>query len=114
MRFKRQEPFRHQFGRPLPAELRTADGERSVYIHDLSPHGMKIETEGRLPFSTGGTLVDISFWLNAASFTLRGQLVWERPFVHAYYYGVRLHVTKQEEAHLIEAIKRHAAESRRI
>ncbi|MED4971930.1 MULTISPECIES: hypothetical protein [Geobacillus thermoleovorans group] len=43
-------------------------------MHDLSPHGMKIETEGRLPFSTGGTLVDISFWLNAAPFTLRGSL----------------------------------------
>ncbi|KAF0995111.1 PilZ domain-containing protein [Geobacillus sp. TFV-3] len=113
MRFKRQEPFRYQFGRPLPAELRITGGERSVYIHDLSPHGMKIETEGRLPFSAGGTPVDISFSLPAASFTLRGQLVWERPFVHAYYYGVRLHVTKQEEVHLIEAIKRHAVESRR-
>ncbi|ASS99472.1 PilZ domain-containing protein [Geobacillus thermocatenulatus] len=114
MRFKRQEPFRYQFGRPLPAELRIADQHYSVLIHDISPHGMKLEAAIHLPFSHDGPLVEVSFALSGASFAFRGQLVWEKPFARIHYYGVRLYAAKQEEARLIEAIKRHVAESRRI
>ncbi|KJE27753.1 PilZ domain-containing protein [Geobacillus thermoleovorans] len=113
MRFKRQEPFRYQFGQPLPAELRIADASYNVLIDDISPHGMKVEVESRLPFSHDGVPVEVSFALSGASFTVQGKLVWEKPFARIRYYGVRLYLTQQEEARLIEAIKRHAVESRR-
>jgi|GEM_PF-3257153 len=114
MRFKRQEPFRYQLGQPLSAELMASDGQHSVLIHDISPHGMKLEAKSRLPFSREGSSVEISFAIGGVSLKIGGRLVWERPFAHIHYYGVRLHVTKQEEENLIEAIKRHAAESRRM
>ncbi|WPZ20006.1 PilZ domain-containing protein [Geobacillus subterraneus] len=114
MRFKRQEPFRYQLGQPLSAELIASDGQHSVLIHDISPHGMKLEAKKRLPFSREGSEVEVSFAVGGVSLTVSGRLVWERPFARIYYYGIRLHVTKQEEERLIEAIKQHAAESRRM
>ncbi|MEB3751606.1 PilZ domain-containing protein [Geobacillus sp. FSL W8-0032] len=113
MRFRRQEPFRYQFGQPLPAELTAADGRYEVLVHDISPHGLKVEADRPLPFSGGGSWVDVSLVLGGAALRVRGQLVWEKPFARIHYYGVRLDVTKQEEEGLIEAIKRHVAESRR-
>jgi hypothetical protein len=115
MRFKRQEPFRYQFGQPLACSLRVAgiDGkqeeEHSAYIHDLSPHGMKLETLQRIADEHDKTTVEIAFSINNAPFRFFGKIVWEKPFGRTYYYGVRLLVSAEEEEMLIREIKRHAA-----
>ncbi|WP_017434060.1 PilZ domain-containing protein [Saccharococcus caldoxylosilyticus] len=116
MRFKRQEPFRYQFGQPLACSLRVAgiggqqkEEEYIAYIHNLSPHGMKLETLQRIPYEHGKTTVEIAFSINNAPLRFFGKIVWEKPFGRTYYYGMRLLVSAEGEEMLIREIKRHAA-----
>lgn len=116
MRFRRQEAFRYQFGQPLPCIFRLVHNdekyieieEKSAHIHDISPHGMKLETLSRIPCEHNKE-IEVTFMLNDVPFRFSGKVVWERPFVRTYYYGVRLLISNEQEEKLISEIKRHAA-----
>jgi hypothetical protein len=115
MRFKRQEAFRYQFGQPLSCTFRIvrSDGkqekEENAYIHDISPHGMKLEMPLRIPLQNNDQKIEVTFTLNDVTFRFLGKIVWEKPFARTYYYGVRLLVSDEQEEMLISEIKRHAA-----
>ncbi|SFA47351.1 PilZ domain-containing protein [Parageobacillus thermantarcticus] len=116
MRFRRQEAFRYQFGQPLPCTFRLVHDhekyieieEKSAHIHDISPHGMKLETPTRIPYEHHQE-IEVTFTLNDVTFRFLGKIVWERPFARTYYYGVRLLISNEQEEKLISEIKRHAA-----
>jgi hypothetical protein len=47
----------------------------SAYIHNLSPHGMKLEILQRIPYEHGKTTVEIAFSINNAPLRFFGKIV---------------------------------------
>lgn len=119
MRFKRQEPFRYQFGQPIPCKFRiTRIGERQVEtdkgaaeIHDISPRGIRMETSLNLPIDSakGEIEVELQFTIVDQPMNVRGVVIWKKTYVNEFQYGLSLEISKQEEMLLIGEIKRHAA-----
>lgn len=119
MRFKRQEPFRYQFGQPIPCKFRiTRIGERQVEtdkgaaeIHDISPRGIRMETSLNLPIDSakGEIEVELQFTIVDQPMNVRGVVIWKKTCVNEFQYGLSLEISKQEEMLLIGEIKRHAA-----
>lgn len=119
MRFKRQEPFRYQFGQPLPCTFRiTRIGEREVEtdkgaaeIHDISPRGIRMETNLNLPIDSakGELEVELQFKIVDQPIVVRGIVIWKKAYANEFQYGLSLEISKQDEMRLIGEIKRHAA-----
>ncbi len=88
MRFKRQEPFRYQFGQPIPCTFRiTRIGEREVEtdkgaaeIHDISPRGIRMETKLNLPIDSakGEMEVELQFTIVDQPMNVRGVVIWKK------------------------------------
>jgi hypothetical protein len=119
MRFKRQEPFRYQFGQPIPCTFRiTRIGDREVKtdkglaeIHDISPRGVRIETHLNIPVDPERRPIEIeiSFVLVEEEIRVRGIFVWKKPFAKEYQYGVNLTISEDQKEKLISEIKKFAA-----
>jgi hypothetical protein len=115
MRFRRQEAFRYQFGQPLSCTFCIVhpDGKQekagNAHIHDISPHGMKLEIPMHIPVQNDDQKIEVTFTLNDVTFRFYGRIVWGKPFARTYYYGVRLLISDEQEEMLVREIKRHAA-----
>ncbi|WP_084040731.1 PilZ domain-containing protein [Gracilibacillus boraciitolerans] len=74
-------------------------------MYDLSPGGLKIETEFDLQFQKNQIDIQISFEL-ATSHELNGTIVWQdKNYLSGYYYGVDLIITEEKSNQIIDELK---------
>ena len=97
MYYKRNEPFRYTFGKPLEAVIETirkeedtltSNGKWEVLLLDISPNGMKIvsSTNMNLPEDSQ---IRIAFKLNETQFELDGKVSWKKARgLHHFEYGI--------------------------
>ncbi|MBX0357677.1 PilZ domain-containing protein [Halobacillus sp. Nhm2S1] len=117
MRYKRKDYFRYEFKKPLQAffrihrvgrkEVNTSKGEARII--NISPHGMKLNTNLDLPHQDGHEVkLSISFHLNDQHFHLPGTIVWKKK-VAAFNYGIYMDLDEAESQGLVKALKVYAS-----
>ncbi|UCZ53121.1 PilZ domain-containing protein [Bacillus shivajii] len=112
MRYKREEPLRYQFAKPIPLtfsitkvegiEKDSSNGEGKIL--DLSPGGLKFESILELPIRDDVEFT-FTFQMGEESFEEKGVVKWKKDFRdQLYQYGAEF-LTEDSEARIIEAIK---------
>ncbi|WP_338449501.1 PilZ domain-containing protein [Niallia oryzisoli] len=87
MRYKRNEPFRYQFEKPIYCILQTNQEKIDGSILDLSPNGMKVTSTKDLPlFRT----IHITFGLNGNQFKITGNVRWKKSCLASCVGGIQL------------------------
>ncbi|WLR49082.1 PilZ domain-containing protein [Halobacillus litoralis] len=113
MRYKRKDYFRYDFKEPVEAyfrihrvgikEVNSSKGEARII--NISPHGMKLNTNLDLPHQDGHEVkLSISFSLNGQPFLLPGTIVWKKK-VAEFNYGIYMDLDESESKKLVEALK---------
>jgi hypothetical protein len=111
MRYKRDEGFRYEFGKPLKAEI-TLVAELDIEIMlegdlvDISPEGAKVITEVDIPDRI--TDIDFSFEMNGSRYQLESKIVWKKQLGNHFTYGLNHSINEELQRELIEEIKVHA------
>lgn len=111
MKFKRNEAFRYEFGVPVPlsfiiqkingTEVRSSSGHAKLL--DISPSGMKIESDLVLPKKHDIELL-FTVRIGKTEIEVRGKVVWQKQFGQLFQYGIFL-LDKETEDSIIDALK---------
>jgi hypothetical protein len=97
MYYKRGEAFRYEFDHPLQCSFKIVEidhknigtGLGNGEIIDLSPHGLRLDTDLNIPFGDHEVKLDITFKINSAVIETVGVLVWRKDHIQSHYqYGV--------------------------
>lgn len=115
MRYKRNETFRYEFGKPLPCSLKIlkVDGQQveskvgKADIYDLSPEGLKISTEFNF-FNNNEVVLEFSFSIITEQ-KVTGEIIWQRKDYNGHYlYGVHLFNDAESKNKLINELKEYS------
>lgn len=92
MYFKRNEPFRYAFNKPLIGTIKFFDEKENekefpILILDISLNGIKFESAGDIPH---GKSLHVEFSLLDQTYTKSGNVVWTKNFAKTVQYGIRL------------------------
>lgn len=113
MRYKREETFRYEFGRPIVGvfKIMNVNGENLISspgntkIHDISPGGLRISTELDLPIDKNKITVEVEFDLISSN-KVSGEIVWKKKSYNGeFFYGIELLITRDDKDHLINELK---------
>lgn len=114
MHFKRNEPFRYEFGQPIPAlfniirinnrEVESSGGQAEII--EVSPEGLRIKSKLNIPdIKTNQIMLTISFELNNKIFKFEGYIVWKKELSQYTTYGLKLVVEDEKREEFIEELK---------
>lgn len=121
MRYKRDESFRYTFEPSISGtfniltlnEQRVEMAEGKLSILNLSPGGIRIQTQYKLPDpATYSVMLDIRFYMEDRPLYLKGSVQWMRPVAGGYQYGLELLSTDKEKEDVIDELKRFALTQR--
>ena len=96
MYYKRNEPFRYTFGKPLEAVLETiskeedtptSTGKWEVLLLDISPNGLKIVSSTNITLPEDSQIRS-AFKLNETQFELAGKVSWKKARGLHFEYGI--------------------------
>ncbi|MGD6875544.1 PilZ domain-containing protein [Bacillus infantis] len=116
MRYKRDEPFRFQFPKPLhgsfriikmddkPVEARPGTAE----IMDLSPNGLRFKASMDLPVREKKLLMEMSFIINDSLVTMTGEPVWQKHEWNSSTYGFVSAEGSEKSLEIIQQLKEYA------
>jgi hypothetical protein len=115
VRYKRNETFRYEFGKPLtghfkilringqPVESKLGKAD----IFDLSPEGLKVETELDL-HENKAVDIEVAFTIMTEQ-KLTGEVVWQkRAYNGKYQYGIHLYNDAESKDKLINELKEYS------
>lgn len=116
MEYKRKEMFRMTFSSPLDAKLRVIEinglqeihPDETIYLHDLSLRGAKIECAQQYPDHPQKVRVLIQFQLNEKPLSVLGDIVWRKPSGKLNQYGIQFDIDVQLEKDLLWELKLYA------
>lgn len=112
--FKRHEPFRYTFSKPIDAlfeitkiddrTVSTSTGE--AQIMDLSPQGLKLNSTLEIPETEHKSIqLTISFKLNDKKLKVNGMIVWIKSKGTSFDYGINLENNETLEKEIIKQLK---------
>ncbi len=121
VRYKRDESFRYTFEPSIRGtfhiltlngqEVQMAEGELSIL--DLSPGGIRMKTQYKLPDPASYTIIlEIQFHMEDHPLCLKGSVQWMKPVASDYQYGLELLSSDKEKEDVIGALKRFALNHR--
>ncbi|MGG0719995.1 PilZ domain-containing protein [Robertmurraya massiliosenegalensis] len=117
MRFKRKSAFRYTFEQPILAHFRIVKiDEKVVKTHegmarilDISPRGLKINSELNIPETDYKTIeLSLRFPLNTSEFSCNGIIKWKKEMGTTVDYGIGLLVDEFGRKSIIEQLKIHS------
>ncbi|WP_409294560.1 PilZ domain-containing protein [Peribacillus sp. SCS-26] len=88
MQYKREEPFRFSLQTPVPGTFtisRNSSKKGKLDIVDISPNGLKFQTDLDLPDKD--LELTVSFQLNESMLVMHGTTVWKKRHFGKYLYG---------------------------
>ncbi|MDE5413498.1 PilZ domain-containing protein [Alkalihalobacterium chitinilyticum] len=116
-RYKRNEAFRYDFGKPLGCEYRHITNVHDIEtksapfqgeINNISPNGLQLncskEDAGNLK---NGEQVEVTFTLSTELFVMVGEVVWEKKDVYGSLYGIKF-LTLGMEKVIVDELKKYA------
>ncbi|WYP28007.1 PilZ domain-containing protein [Alkalihalobacillus sp. FSL W8-0930] len=123
MRYKRDESFRYAFEPSISGafhilmlneqKVEMAEGELSIL--NLSPGGIRIQTQYKLPDPTTYSIkLEIRFYLENRPLCLKGSVQWVKPVAAGYEYGLELLSSDKEKEDVISEVKRFALTQRSL
>ncbi|WP_223701393.1 PilZ domain-containing protein [Sutcliffiella deserti] len=111
MKYKRNEPFRYEFGIPVKGVFfisrmngkTIASSEGEAQVLDISPSGLRMQCDLNIP---SNQLVEISMKIIIGSreIPLIGNIMWQKKVYPSYHYGVAL-ISDAFEEQIIFALK---------
>lgn len=116
MIYRREEPFRFQFQKPLEGTFKILrvngiageSKEGSALILDLSPNGLKFKSSLDLPTDKHQLLLEVSFSLNETQILIMGEPTWKKKEGNAYVYGFIGLDDQQTKTQIILALKEYS------
>ncbi|ADU30481.1 PilZ domain-containing protein [Evansella cellulosilytica] len=113
MRYKREEPFRYEFGKPVTCHMhitsindkKISSTKGNAEIMDISPKGIKLKSTLDLAANNNDIEVQLQFKLANDELKLDGKLMWQKAEFNDFSYGVELFHDEQIEQLLIKEIK---------
>lgn len=116
MRYKRDEPFRFQFQRPISCIFKILKNNQQSFISkagsaeimDISPHGLRFQTLFDLPVGELNYFLEISFVINRNEIRIIGKPVWKKTDGKNYTYGVHVMEDEVTQQVIIQELKEFA------
>lgn len=116
---KRKEHFRFSPGTPFTAVFRivkigeqpetehvkSSSGEAAIL--DISPAGLKIQTVFNIPLKKS-LFLELTFVINDKSFTLKGDIQWQKKAIDGFQYGIKLDMTTDLKQQVIDELKKYS------
>ncbi|WP_216828503.1 PilZ domain-containing protein [Alkalihalobacterium elongatum] len=116
-RYKRNEAFRYDFGKPLNCEYRQIkvvhdnieikSAPNAGEILNISPNGLQLSSEKGNRNLKNGEKVEFTFTLATEPFVMIGEVVWEKNEFHSTLYGVKFLTLGMEKA-IVDDLKKFA------
>lgn len=109
MEYRRRESFRHVLVHEVPvtytckAEEKKTNGQGNIL--DISPSGLKLFTEEKLPSEKSIVELDLSFKLYTKPIHVNGVVRWKRVFGDGYQYGIDLDLVDAHQEMIISELK---------
>lgn len=107
--YRRREAFRHVLVHEVPvtyickAEEKKTNGQGNII--DISPSGLKLFTEEKLPSDKGIVELDLSFKLHTKPIHVNGIVCWKRVYGDGYQYGIDLDLVDTHQEMIISELK---------
>ncbi|MFV8828875.1 PilZ domain-containing protein [Alkalihalobacterium sp. APHAB7] len=118
-RYKRNEAFRYDFGKPLGCEYRhittvydieTKSVPFQGEINNISPNGLQLNcSKEDVNNLKNGEQVEVTFTLSTEIFVMVGEVVWEKKDVYGSLYGIKF-LTLGMEQTIVDELKKYAKE----
>lgn len=111
MKYKRNEPFRYEFGMPVRMNFyisrfngnTTASSEGEGRVLDISPSGLRMETSLDIP-SNQEVELTMHMTIGSREIAVIGNIVWQKKVYSSYQYGVKM-ISDAFEEQIIFALK---------
>ncbi|MFE7063220.1 PilZ domain-containing protein [Sutcliffiella sp. NPDC057660] len=111
MKYKRNEPFRYEFGMPVRVNFyisringkTTASSEGEGTVLDISPSGLRMQTSLDIPTNQEVELT-MHMTIGSREIALIGNIVWQKKVYPSYQYGVEM-ISDAFEEQIIFALK---------
>lgn len=107
--FKRNEPFRFTFDKPIPGKLYNITAENSspvnVTILDVSNFGAKVYCEDKVKLEKD-TNIKLFYMISGKSFEAQGSITWTKYARTSYEMGLHLNTDNAYHHSMIESLKR--------
>ncbi|WP_169864787.1 PilZ domain-containing protein [Sutcliffiella halmapala] len=111
MKYKRNEPFRYEFGVPVDMNFfisridgksaSSSEGEGKML--DISPSGLRMQSSLNIP-SNKDIELTLQITIGNQELSLIGKIVWQKKVYPSYQYGVEL-ISEAFEEQIISALK---------
>lgn len=115
MQFKRNEGFRFVFNEPIEASFKLLIEGKYVEpeiqypgkIVDVSPHGVKLFSDAKIgEYTNNSTLrLELQFVLDVTVITAMGQLMWVKPYLKGWQYGIQFQSEEKIDELIISEMK---------
>lgn len=97
MKYKRNEPFRYEFGMPIKVNFyisringkTTASSEGEGRVLDISPKGLRLQTSLDIPAKQEVELT-MHLTIGSRDIVLIGNIVWQKKVYPSFQYGVEM------------------------
>ncbi|MGD6832453.1 PilZ domain-containing protein [Sutcliffiella halmapala] len=111
MKYKRNEPFRYEFGMPVRVNFyisringkTTASSEGEGVVLDISPSGLRMQSSLNIP-SNQEVELTMHMTIGSREIALIGNIVWQKKVYPTYQYGVEM-ISDAFEEQIIFALK---------
>lgn len=111
MKYKRNEPFRYEFGMPVRVNFyisringkTTASSEGEGVVLDISPSGLRMQSSLDIP-SNQEVELTMHMTIGSREIVLIGNIVWQKKVYPTYQYGVEM-ISDAFEEQIIFALK---------
>jgi len=111
MKYKRNEPFRYEFGMPVMVNFyisringkTTASSEGEGVVLDISPSGLRMQSSLDIP-SNQEVELTMHMTIGSREIALIGNIVWQKKVYPTYQYGVEM-ISDAFEEQIIFSLK---------
>ncbi|WP_417899037.1 PilZ domain-containing protein [Bacillus haimaensis] len=111
MKYKRNEPFRYEFGMPVRVNFyisringkTTASSEGEGVVLDISPSGLRMQSSLDIP-SNQEVELTMHMTIGSREIAVIGNIVWQKKVYPTYQYGVEM-ISDAFEEQIIFALK---------
>lgn len=118
-RFKREEPLRYEFAKPVDTTFRISKLKGETYnsksakgvLLNISPGGLRLLTDLDLPKGQDA-LLTFAIQLGGHAFTPEGEVVWKEKRGNSFIYGIDFSEDPELEKTVFAALKAYAVHER--
>lgn len=109
MRYNRNEAFRYQLTIDavftVKVDEATLSSKGHALINNISPNGLRFQTEYDLPVGDTRLLLQLHFHLNGKEIVMPGQISWKKQIGNQYEYGFEGTGNKEAKQQIIKGLK---------